>query len=195
MTGALWQPPALAASRHPRTPERSIGAVLVGVAVTLDRDSMELFIGESASPVVRQGLLAELRSFAEVDDVVGLLTMRIRAAQLLVAARLDLGQRLSLDQIEQLSTQIEERVHERFPQVEQIFLDPTAPAKRFAAYGSCPAHRAADRGPVRRACLTAAGRGTLSPEPDRTYRPLRAALRRGIIDQAIGMPPTEASSW
>lgn len=68
----------------------------------------------------------ELRSFPEADDVVDLLTMRIGTAQLLVAARPDFGKRLSSDQIEQLSTQIEERVHERFSRVERIFLDPTA---------------------------------------------------------------------
>jgi hypothetical protein len=71
-------------------------------------------------------LLAGLRSFAEVDDVVDLLTMRLGTAQLLVAARLDFGPQLSSDQIEQVSTRIERRVHERFPQVQQIFLHPTA---------------------------------------------------------------------
>ena len=103
-----------------------IGVLLGGVAVALGRDNMGLLIGESAAPAVRQGLLAELRAFPEVDGVIDLLTMRIGTSQLLVAARLDFGRRLSSDEIELLSARIEQRIHQSFPQVQQIFLDPTA---------------------------------------------------------------------
>lgn len=109
-----------------------IGALLVAAALALGRDSMGLLVGESAPAAVRQGLLAELSSFTEVEDVIDLLTMRIGAAQLLVAARLDFGRRLSSDRIEQLSTEIEQHIHECFPQVQQIFLDPTPAADEQA---------------------------------------------------------------
>ena len=109
-----------------------IGVLLGGVAVALGRDNMGLLIGESAPPAVRQGLLAELRAFPEVDDVIDLLTLRIGTAELLVAARLDFGPQLSSDEIELLSARIEQRIHKSFPQVQQVFLDPTAGSDRPA---------------------------------------------------------------
>lgn len=106
-----------------------IGLVLVYVAFALGQDNMGLLIGEAATQDVRRGLAAALRSFGEVDEVVDLQTMRMGTRRLLVAARLDFGQRMSSDQIEQLSTRIEQRLHEQFPQVDQVFLDPTAAAE------------------------------------------------------------------
>ena len=103
-----------------------IGAVLVYVAFALGRDNMGLLIGESAPPRIRHRLLEELRSFAEVDDVVDLQTMRLGTRRLLVAARIDFGGDLSSDQIEQVSARIERRLHADVPEVDQIFLDATA---------------------------------------------------------------------
>ncbi len=104
-----------------------IGAVLVYVAFALGRDSMGLLIGEAATPDVRRRLLEQLQSFDEVDEVVDLQTMRIGTGRLIVAARLDFDPGLSSDQIEHVSAQIEHRLHERVPQVDQVFLDATAP--------------------------------------------------------------------
>lgn len=121
-----------------------IGAVLIYVAFALGRDTMGLLIGEAAPPEIRRQLLEQLRSFDEVDEVVDLQTMRIGTRRLLVAVRLDFRPALSSDQIEQLSTRIERRVHECVPQVDQIFLDPTsgsessARARRTARESSAP---------------------------------------------------------
>lgn len=132
-----------------------IGAMLVYVAFALARDNMSLLIGEAATPDVRRRLAEELRSFDEIDEVVDLQTMRIGTRRLLVAARLDFGQRLSSDQIEQLSTRIEQRLHDHFPQIDQIFLDATAAtdpsarerriARESARPWSYPASRAGER--------------------------------------------------
>ena len=103
-------------------------------------------------PDVRRRLAEELRSFDEIDEVVDLQTMRIGTRRPLVAARLDFGQRLSSDQIEQLSTRIEQRLHDHFPQIDQIFLDATDPsarerriARESARPWSYPASRAGER--------------------------------------------------
>ncbi len=103
-----------------------IGLLLVYVAYALGRDSMGLLISESADPALRQQLTDELSSYDEVDQVIDLLTMRIGTRRLLVAVRLDFDTSLSSDRIEQLSTRIDERLHNRFPAVDQLFLDATA---------------------------------------------------------------------
>jgi len=42
--------------------------------------------------------------------------------------RLDFADRLSSDQVEQVSTRIEQQLHGQFPQVDEVFLDATAVA-------------------------------------------------------------------
>ncbi len=103
-----------------------IGVVLVVVAFGLGRDTMGLLIGESATLDVRQELTSHLLCHAEVVEVIDLLTMRLGTERLLVAARLDFAADLSSDDVEQASTRIEQSLHDRFPQVEDVFLDATS---------------------------------------------------------------------
>src|SRR5690349_5987947 len=93
-------------------PSLLIGAVL---AVALGFGSVGLLTGESATPAVRQGLLAAIESFAGVDEVAALQSMRFGPAQLLVAAHLDFGRHLSSGQVEPLSTAIKQHLRERSP--------------------------------------------------------------------------------
>lgn len=109
-----------------------IGALLVVVAFGLGRDNMGLLIGESADPQLRRELAEALQSYEQVDEVVDLLTMRIGTRRLLVAVRLDFAGTLSSDEIEQVSTRIDEDLRDRFPDVEQLFLDATARTDRRA---------------------------------------------------------------
>ncbi len=107
-----------------------IGALLVVVAYALGRDSIGLLTGEAADPALRKQVYEELRSYPEVDKVIELLTMRIGTGRLLVAARIDFGQQLASDEVEQVSTRIDDGLHARFPAVDQLFLDATARADR-----------------------------------------------------------------
>ena len=56
--------------------------------------------------------------------------MRIGTGRLLVAVRLDFTSAISSDQIEQLSTRIDDGLRARFPAVDQLFLDATARTDR-----------------------------------------------------------------
>jgi len=103
-----------------------IGVLLVYVACALGRDSMGLLIGESADPATRDEITAQLLSYEEVDQVIDVLTMRIGTRRLLVAVRLDFGTSLSSDEIEYVSTRIDEGLHRRFPIIDQLFLDATS---------------------------------------------------------------------
>ncbi|HEY1594852.1 MAG TPA: cation diffusion facilitator family transporter [Thermoleophilaceae bacterium] len=110
----------------------AIGALLVAVAVWMGRDVSHLLIGRAARPEERDALERALREFAEVDQVVELLTMALGPNSLLVAARIDLADGLDPDRLEQVSDRIDERLREVVPDVTEVFLDPTRADSRAA---------------------------------------------------------------
>lgn len=112
----------------------AIGVLLVGVAVWMGHDTAELLIGGAARPEERRALLNALEEFDQVDAVVELLTMTLGPNSLLVAARIDLAHGLDVDDIEQLSDEIEKRLTQVVPDVTEVFLDATT-APRGAKSG------------------------------------------------------------
>jgi cation diffusion facilitator family transporter len=103
----------------------AIGLLLAAIAVGLGRDTRHLLIGEAATPEERQAILDVLESHPAVDRVLELLTMALAPDRLLVAARIDLADGLTADEIERASSEIEHQLHERVPTVWQVFLDAT----------------------------------------------------------------------
>ena len=51
--------------------------------------------------------------------------MRMSPEEVLVAARVDLDDDASVDELEQAAEEVERRVRERHPEVRHVFLDPT----------------------------------------------------------------------
>jgi cation diffusion facilitator family transporter len=105
----------------------SIGVLLAVVAVALGRDTKNLLIGEAASPEERKAITEIIEADPAVDRVLELLTMALSPDSLLVAARVDLADGLSADEIERASSQIDRELRERIPTVWQVFLDATPP--------------------------------------------------------------------
>jgi cation diffusion facilitator family transporter len=103
----------------------AIGALLSYVAYALGRDNMGLLIGESAEPRVREAMREQLEGYPEIDQVLELYTIKIGTRELLVAVRLDLAENLDSNQVEEVSTRIDRDLHDRFPDVAQVFLDAT----------------------------------------------------------------------
>ena len=102
-----------------------IGLLLAGIAYLLWRDTRGLLIGEAALPEEREKLRAVLDDCDGVDEVVEMLTMALGPTSLLVAARLDLAGDLDSDEIEELSSDLEEKLRDAVPGVAYVFLDPT----------------------------------------------------------------------
>jgi cation diffusion facilitator family transporter len=102
-----------------------IGLLLGGIAYMLWRDTRGLLIGEAALPEEREKLHAVLDECGGVDEVVELLTMALGPTSLLVAARLDLADDLDSDAIEELASDLEDKLREAVPGVAYVFLDPT----------------------------------------------------------------------
>jgi cation diffusion facilitator family transporter len=103
----------------------AIAVLLVAVAYGLGRQNQQYLIGKAASPEL-QGSIADVIVEAEgVDRVLELMTMRLSPEEVLVAARVDLADHLSPEEIERAADEIDNAVRERFPEVRHLFLDPT----------------------------------------------------------------------
>jgi cation diffusion facilitator family transporter len=103
----------------------AIAVLLACVAIALGRDTKRLLIGEAAHPEERRAILDVLEARPEVDRVLELLTMALAPDRLLVAARIDLADGLSTEEVERASSEIDADLHERVPGVWQVFLDAT----------------------------------------------------------------------
>ena len=107
--------------------------LLVVVAVRLAMDNRELLIGRAADPKVQQAIEEEITRTPGVDGLLDLRTMHLGPDSLIVAARVDLADSASADQVEQLADDIDRRLSERLPVTPHVFIDPTptpAPSPR-----------------------------------------------------------------
>jgi cation diffusion facilitator family transporter len=102
-----------------------IAGLLIAVAYGLGRQNQAYLIGKAASPELREGIVEAIREADGVDSVLELMTMRLSPEQVLVAARVDLADHLSPEDIEHAADEVDERIRQRFPEVRHVFLDPT----------------------------------------------------------------------
>jgi len=102
-----------------------IACLLVGVAYGLGRQNQQYLIGKAASPELQRSIADVLADADGVDSVLELMTMRLSPEEVLVAARIDLADHLTPEQIEVAADEIDDLVKERFPEVRHLFLDPT----------------------------------------------------------------------
>lgn len=103
----------------------AIAVLLVIIAIGLGRQNAEHLIGKAVSPDMQQGIVEQIRDADGVDAVIELLTMRLAPDQVLVAARIDLADGFSPDELEQAADEVERRIREAYPEVRHVFLDPT----------------------------------------------------------------------
>jgi cation diffusion facilitator family transporter len=111
----------------------AIGVLLVVVAIALGRDTRRLLIGEAALPEEREAIRSVLVERPEVEDVLQLLTMALAPDRLLVAARVDLSDGLTAEEVERASSAIDEELRTRVPGVWEVFLDATPGNERTRA--------------------------------------------------------------
>jgi cation diffusion facilitator family transporter len=102
-----------------------IAVLLVMVAYGLGRQNQAYLIGKAAPPELRAGIADAIRAADGVDAVLELMTMQLSPEQVLVAARVDLADHLSPEDIEHAADDVDDRIREQFPQVRHVFLDPT----------------------------------------------------------------------
>lgn len=102
-----------------------IGLLLIAVAYTLGRQNMRLLVGQGVSPQAAAGISRVIDESEGVDAVVELLTMRLGPEEVLVAARVDVEDAFSGDDVEKVADAVDQRVRDAYPEVRHVFLDPT----------------------------------------------------------------------
>jgi cation diffusion facilitator family transporter len=105
-----------------------IGVLLIGVAVSMARDTGSLLIGASARPEERSAIERILSEHPGVAQVQELLTLVLAPRALLVAARIDLDDSLDAVHIERMSSELDRRIREAVPDATEVFLDATPPS-------------------------------------------------------------------
>jgi divalent metal cation (Fe/Co/Zn/Cd) transporter len=105
----------------------AIGVLLVCVAIWMARDTGHLLVGAAALPEERETMERVIEEHPHVVGVRELLTMALGPNALLVAARVDVDDRISGGEVERMHTEIDERLREAIPDVTEVFLDATPP--------------------------------------------------------------------
>jgi len=121
----------------------AIAALLVVVAYGLGRQNQQYLIGKAAPRELREAVAEAIRDADGVDSVLELMSMRFSPDEVLVAARVDLADHLSPEQIERASDEIERTIRGSFPEVRHLFLDPTPDTAEEP--GRQPGRRPSDR--------------------------------------------------
>lgn len=102
-----------------------IGALLVVVAYSLGQQNKHALIGEALPQDVQDSIRRIIDESPGVDAVVELMTMRMSPEEVIVAARVDLDDDASVDELEQAADEVERRLRTQHPEVRHVFLDPT----------------------------------------------------------------------
>ncbi|MFC8952200.1 cation diffusion facilitator family transporter [Streptomyces sp. NPDC057101] len=102
-----------------------IGVLLVYVAWVLGRSNAELLIGRPLPREMRDAVRAELLSVPHVVDVLDLTTLIQGPGEVLVAAKVDFRDVSSAGEVERACDLAETRLHDRFPSIHRVYLDPT----------------------------------------------------------------------
>ncbi len=102
----------------------AIGLLLGYVAFALGRDTKDLLIGESADPVLRLEAYRIIEADPGIVGVSDMLTMQLGPDSVLLAAHVDVDDRLNGGEVEQMADRIESELQRRLPTVRHVFLDP-----------------------------------------------------------------------
>jgi cation diffusion facilitator family transporter len=114
-----------------------IGCLLVYIAIRLGRNTKGLLLGEAARPEDREKIRRAIERHDGIERVIELLTMVLGPESLLVAARVDLADGMTTDEVERMADEIDRQVRAAVRSVTHFFLDPRPPrgAERELAQG------------------------------------------------------------
>ena len=104
----------------------AIGVLLFGVAILLGRTCQALLVGKQADPRLLGEIEAALEEQDEVVDVVDMLSMQTGTAQVLLCVRADFVDTLSAGDLEQACVRVADTLHERFGDLDEIFIQPAS---------------------------------------------------------------------
>ena len=103
----------------------AIGVLLVAVAYALGQQNKRALIGEALPESTQEEIRRIIHESPGIDSVVELMTMRMSPEEVIVAARVDLDDDATVDELEQAADEVDRRLREALPEVVHVFLDPT----------------------------------------------------------------------
>jgi cation diffusion facilitator family transporter len=103
----------------------AIGVLLVAVAYALGQQNKRALIGEALPEAAQDAIRRTIVESDGIDSLVEMLTMRMSPTEVIVAARVDLDDTNTVDELERAAEEVERRVREAHPEVRHVFLDPT----------------------------------------------------------------------
>lgn len=119
-----------------------IGLILGGTAILLARESKSLLIGERADPQLSRSILAIATAQPNIARANGLLTLQLAPDQILAALSIEFSAGMTISQIEQQVTNLEQQVRAAHSEVVLLFVKPQTEnaygAQRLARYGISP---------------------------------------------------------
>jgi hypothetical protein len=101
-----------------------IMVMLIFVAFALARDNKDLLIGEAIEPEKEQRIHQLLNEEPRIDEVLDVRSMRIGTDDVLIVARVDLGDNLDSATIHQLTEHVDHKLRTELPEVSLVFIDP-----------------------------------------------------------------------
>ncbi|MCL6538717.1 MAG: cation diffusion facilitator family transporter [Acidothermus sp.] len=102
----------------------AIALLLITVAVVLAVEMKSLLVGEAAAPAVQRRILAAALDGPEIDRVIHLRTLQLGPEELLVAAKVAVGERVSAADVARRIDQVERRIRAAVPAARLIYLEP-----------------------------------------------------------------------
>ena len=100
-----------------------IGVLLCAVGLTLAYETHGLIIGEAATPEMRARALGVVTETSGVEGVSQMLTMHIGPDTVLLAMKVRFRRGATVEEVEQVTNAVEERVRAAVPEMQKIFIE------------------------------------------------------------------------
>jgi len=101
-----------------------IGLLLATVAAFLANETKSLLVGESADPMVVQGITRLLNEEDSVNHVIAMRTLHLGPEDILLAVKIEFNERLTSREISNLINGFEKDIRESYPQIKRIYIEP-----------------------------------------------------------------------
>ncbi|MCP3674971.1 MAG: cation transporter [Gammaproteobacteria bacterium] len=103
-----------------------IGLILALTAIWLAIETKGLLIGESADPEIVKGIKALADEYEEVEYINEVLTMHMGPEYILVNLSIDFDDHMKAGKMEQVISEIDSRIKEKWPRIKRIFVEAEA---------------------------------------------------------------------
>ena len=101
-----------------------IGLILCVVAIFLGNEIRSLLIGESADPKIIKQIADIFLQEESINRVIFIKSLQLGPDDILLAINAEFNDRLTVVEINNLIDGIEKEIHEKFPDVKKIFIEP-----------------------------------------------------------------------